>query len=148
MGRTQRVEGKLGEQVVVFLEPAKDPVPPMARTFTFGSGWHNAAPGEVRWAHGPAALSYYNTRSEPIRTDVRFVMSGVGERNLEIRVNETERFEAAITGERNEVKLKLTLQPGFNRIDLATREPAVRLSHERGQLRSFGLHEAIIAAVE
>jgi hypothetical protein len=73
-------------------------------------------------------------------------MSGVGERNLEINVNGTEKFGAAIVGDRNEVNLKVTLRPGFNRIDLDSREPAVRLSHGRGQLRSFGLQEATIAA--
>jgi hypothetical protein len=146
MGRTQQVEGKLGEQVVVFLEPVAKPEAPMARTFTFGHGWQNAAPGEARWAYGPAALSFYNPRNEPLCTNVRFVMSGVGTRTMEISVNGTEKFDAVIVGERNEINLKVTLRPGFNRIDMDSREPAVRLSHERGQLRSFGLHEATIAA--
>ena len=118
----------------------------MARTLTFGHGWQNAPPGEARWAHGPAALSYYNPRPEPVCRNVRFVMSGVGTRNLAINVNRTEKFDAAIVGERNEINLRLTLQPGFNRIDMESREPAVRLSNERGQLRSFALHEATIAA--
>lgn len=146
MGRTQRIEGKLGEQVVVFLQPAASPKVPMARSFTFGHGWHNAQPGEARWAYGPAALSYYNPRTEPVCTNVRFVMSGVGTRNLEINVNGTEKFGAVLVGDRNEINLKVTFRPGFNRIDMDSREPAVRLSHERGQLRSFGLHEATIAA--
>jgi hypothetical protein len=146
MGRTDRVEGGQGEQVVIFLQPAPKPEAPMARSFTFGHGWQSAQPGEARWAYGPAALSYYNPRAEPMCTNVRLVMSGVGERNLQISVNGTETFGRAITGERNELNLKLTLQPGFNRIDLQSREPAVRLSNARGQLRSFALHEATIAA--
>jgi hypothetical protein len=146
MGRTQQIEGTLEEQVVVFLEPAAKPEAPMARNLTFGHGWQNASPGEVRWAYGPAALSYYNPRSEPICTNVRFVMSGVGTRNLQFNVNGTEKFGAAIVGDRNEINLRVTLRPGFNRIDLDSREPAVRLSNERGQLRSFGLHEATIAS--
>ena len=114
----------------------------MAQTLTFGQGWQNAPPGEARWAHGPAALSYYNPRNQPVSAQVRFVMSGVGRRNLAINVNGTEKFDTAIVGERNEFSLRFVLQPGFNRIDLESREPAVRLSHERGQLRSFALHEA------
>jgi hypothetical protein len=145
MGRTQHVEGKLGEQVVVFLEPVAQPEAPMARNFTFGRGWQSAPPGEARWAYGPAALSFYNPRKEPICTNVRFVMSGIGTRNMQINVNGTEKFDAAIVGERNEINLKVTLRPGFNRIDMDSVEPAVRLSHERGQLRSFGIHEAAIA---
>jgi hypothetical protein len=148
MGRTQRVEGKQGEQVVVFLQPTDKPEIPMARNLTFGHGWQNAAPGEVRWAYGPATLSFYNPRVVPLPTNVRLVMSGVGERNLEIRVNGTEKFGRSISGDRNEINLPLVLQPGFNRIDLASREPAVRLSNERGQLRSFGLHEATIVAAQ
>lgn len=144
MGRTRQVEGKLGEDVVVFLEPAARPEAPMARNLTFGHGWQNAPAGEVRWAYGPAALSYFNPRSEAISTNLRFVMSGVGTRHLQIDVNGTEKFGAAIVGERNEINLKVTLRPGFNRIDLTSREPAVRLSNERGQLRSFGVHEATI----
>ena len=146
MGRTQRVEGRQGEQVVVFLEPSAQPVPPLARSLTFGHGWHNAAPGEARWAHGPAALSYYNPLKDPLCANVRFVMSGVGERNVQISLNGEESYDTLIAGERREVNLKLTLQPGFNRIDLESREPAVRLSHERGQLRSFAVHEATISA--
>lgn len=146
MGRTQWIEGEQGEQVVVFLEPVPQPEPPMARSLTFGQGWQNAAPGEARWAYGPAALSYYNPREQPVCTSVRLIMSGVGQRNLLIRVNGTESFGKAIFGERNEINFKLTLQPGFNRIDLQSLEPAVRLSNERGQLRSFALHEATIAA--
>jgi hypothetical protein len=146
MGRTQRVEGKQGEQVVVFLQPTDNPEIPMARNLTFGHGWQNAQPGEARWAYGPASLSFYNPRVVPLSTDLRLVMSGIGERNLQICINGSETFGRAISGERNEINLKLMLQPGFNRIDLMSREPAVRLSNERGQLRSFGLHEATIAA--
>jgi hypothetical protein len=71
-------------------------------------------------------------------------MSGVGRRNLEIEVNGAQKFEQVLEGEREEIVLEITLEPGFNRIDLQSREPAVRLSHERGQLRSFGLHEATV----
>jgi hypothetical protein len=74
------------------------------------------------------------------------VLSGVGERNLQIRVNGREEICHPLAGERNELNLRVTLQPGFNRFDLVSREPAVRLSHERGQLRSFAVHEAVVEA--
>jgi hypothetical protein len=144
MGRTQRIEGAQGEQIVVLLEPAAKTETPLARTLTFGRGWNNAPPGETRWAHGPAALSYFNPLEDPLCATVRLVISGVGERTVQIRVNGAEELDTAITPERKELNLNVTLQPGFNRIDLASREPAVRLSHERGQLRSFGLHEATV----
>jgi hypothetical protein len=146
MGRTQRVESAHGEHVVVFLEPAARPEVPVARSFTFGRGWQNAALGEPRWAYGPAALSYYNPLQRPMCTNVRMIMSGVGQRNLQFRINGRETMGTAISGERNEVNFKVTLQPGFNRIDIDSLEPAVRVSNERGQLRSFALHEATVAA--
>ena len=146
MGRTRRVEGKSGEQVVVFLEPAANPVLPMARTFTFGRGWQNARPGETRWAHGPAALSYYNPYSHPVPVKVRLVISGVGKRNLWIALNKVEVASLGIGERRNEFMLRLTLQPGINRLDMDTREPAVRLSNDRGQLRAFAIHEAVVQA--
>lgn len=148
MGRDQWIEGNQGEQIVVFLEPVAQPEPPMARSFTFGHGWQNAAPGEARWAYGPAALSYYNPREHPICLDVHFVMSGVGERNVDIRVNGALAFSTVVMRERQEIDLKLTLQPGFNRVDLQSREPAVRLSNARGHLRSFALHEATVAVAD
>src|SRR5258707_748166 len=63
-----------------------------------------------------------------------------------IRINGAEAIGTAIAGERNELNLKVTLQPGFNRIDLDSLEPAVRLSNAPGQLRSFALHEAVVMA--
>ncbi|MSU51179.1 MAG: hypothetical protein EXS37_19175 [Opitutus sp.] len=145
MGRTRVIEGAQGEQVVVLLEPASEPEAPMARNFSFGHGWQNAAPGEPRWAHGPASLSYFNPRNHYVCVNARFVMSGIGERNLQIRLNGTVPMGTAISGDRSELNLKLTLKPGYNRIDLSSREPAVRVSNERGHLRSFALHEATVA---
>jgi hypothetical protein len=77
---------------------------------------------------------------------VRLVLTGVGERNLIIRLNQDERFERCIKGERNEVNLWLRLKPGINRIDMESREPAVRVSNEPGHLRAFALHETSVRA--
>ncbi len=142
LGRTRLVEGRQGEQVVVFLQPSPNPEYPLARRLNFGHGWHSARPGEPRWAYGPAAMSYFNPQARPLEVKVRLVMSGVGERNLTIRLNGKERFDTRIEGPRNEINLKLTLKPGINRFDIASLEPAVRESNEPGQLRSFAVHES------
>jgi hypothetical protein len=146
MGRTDRIESAQSDQVVVFLQPAPRPEPPVARTLTFGQGWQNARPGEPHWAHGPAALSYYNPFSRPMERTVRLVVSGVGERNLRIRVNDAETITKSIHDDRNELCLRVTLKPGFNRIDVESAEPAVRVSNAPGHLRSFALHEATVDA--
>jgi phosphoglycerol transferase len=144
LGRTCMFEGPLREQVVVLLEPAPQPEAPVARTLTFGEGWQNAQPGEPRWAYGPAALSYYNPYARPLRTTVRLVVSGVGERHLLIRLNDGPSTEHRIASDRCEIDLRVTLRPGVNRVDVETREPAVRLSEDRGQLRSFAVHGAMV----
>lgn len=144
MGRTDRVEK--GDQVAVFLRPTQQPEPPMARSLTFGQGWQNAAPGEPRWAYGPAALSYYNPLSHAVPRNVRLVVSGVGERHLQIRVNDAAPIQKTICGDRNELCLHVLLKPGINRIDVKSAEPAVRVSNERGHLRSFALHQATVEA--
>jgi hypothetical protein len=144
MGRTKRIDGKAGEQVVVLLEPAAKPMMPMARSLTFGRGWHSAQPGQPRWAYGPATLSYYNPHSRPMPTRLRLTMSGVGQRNVRIRINQTETIAAVVDSSPNVVNVPVVLQPGFNRLDMDAREPAVRLNQESGSLRSFALHEAEI----
>lgn len=148
LGRDRWIEGSLHEQVIVFLQPAARPEPPHARTLTFGHGWQNPTAGEPRWAYGPAALSYFNPYPRPRRTEVKLVASGVGERTLVIRVNDGQRIERRITGAQREISLKLLLRPGINRIDVATLEPPVRLSDERGQLRSFAVHRTEVAMAD
>jgi hypothetical protein len=146
MGRTDRVESTQSDHVVVFLEPAKRPEPPVARSLTFGRGWQSATPGEPRWAYGPAALSYYNPFSRPMDRTVRLVVSGVDERTLQIRVNDAEPITKSICGDRKELCLPITLKPGFNRIDVETAAPAIRVSNAPGNLRSFALYEATVDA--
>lgn len=148
MGRTDRIEGRSGEQIVVLLQPAPKPIMPMARSLTFGRGWHNAPPGEPRWAYGAATLSYYNPMSRPMRTRLRLVMSGVDERNVRIRINEREVAAPAVNSAPNEVSVPVIMQPGFNRLDMQAQEPAVRLSQGGGHLRSFALHKAEIETDE
>lgn len=144
LGRTQRIEGPLREQVIVMLKPTARPHPPAAQSLTFGPGWQSPRPGEPRWAYGPAAFSYFNPHSRAMQAEVRLVMSGVGERRLTFHVNRSRAIEHTIAGQPSEVRLKLTLLPGFNRIDIASFEPAVRLSNAPGQLRSFAVHQVSV----
>ncbi|HVS50763.1 MAG TPA: hypothetical protein VHD62_00310 [Opitutaceae bacterium] len=144
MGRTQAIEGKFREQVVVLLRPAARPEPPVARGFTFGTGWQNAAPGEPRWAYGAAALSYFNPLPRSVRTSVRLVLSGIGERHVRVRVNGSDGLDARVGEAARTLLLRVTLQPGVNRLDLESREPPVRLSKAAGQLRAFAVHEATL----
>jgi hypothetical protein len=144
MGRTQRIEGRQGDQVAVLLEPVAKPKLPLARSLTFGQGWHNAPPGEARWAYGAAMFSYYNPAPQPVTADLRLVVSGAGERRLTLRVNDEEKAVAAIDEKRKEIRLRVTLRAGFNRVDLDSLEPASRLSQERGQLRTFAVHDTAV----
>ncbi len=144
MGRTERLDGKLGEQVVVMLQPSARPEAPLARTLTFGSGWHSPTAGEPRWAYGPATMSYFNPLHGPLTRNVRLVLSAVGERRVTIRLNGRELRSVELKDGRQEVEFEATLRPGFNRFDVDSPSPAVRVSHERGQLRSFAVHEATV----
>lgn len=144
MGRTRQIEGAQGDQVAVLLQPATPAKLPLARTLTFGQGWHNAPPGEPRWAYGPAAFSYYNPSPHAVQANLRLVVSGAGERNLRVRVNEEEKLAAIVGETRRDIRVPVTLRPGFNRIDLDSLEPALRLSQERGQLRTIAVHETAV----
>lgn len=140
LGRTDVIAGALGEQIVVLLEPNPAPQLPLARTLTFGHGWHSARPGEPRWAYGPAAFSYYNPTPKPRPATVRLSVAATGPRTVEIAFNGTGNTTARIGEIRQEISLLVTLRPGFNRFDLTSAEPARRLSQERGHLRSFAVH--------
>jgi hypothetical protein len=147
MGRTEHLEGRRGQQVVVLLRPAERPEKPMARHLTFGRGWHRARPDEPRWAYGPASLSYFNPLPRPATVRVRLVVTAVDERQLGIRFNNTQLIEVRPGRGRRDVELTLTLRPGPNRIDIDSRAPAVRVNQEQSGLRAFGLYEASVVPV-
>jgi len=148
LGRTAVIAGALSEQVVVILEPNSTPTLPLAHTLTFGHGWHNARPGEPRWAHGAAAFSYYNPTALPRPAIVRLTVSAAGPRTMKVLVNAGEKMTTAIGETCQAISLHVTLRPGFNRFDLTSTEPAQRLSQERGHLRSFAVHEAAVVIDE
>ncbi len=140
-GRTKFIEGKLGEQVIVFLQPSASPELPLARTLTFGRGWQAPAPGEPRWAYGPATMSYYNPFPREVKTQLRVVVSGAGPRHLSLSLNGEALREIRLDEQRSTITVRATLRPGPNQIDLRSAEPAVRLSEAVGQLRTFAVHD-------
>ncbi len=144
MDRSRRYESPTGEQVVVMLQPVARPEVPLARSLTFGLGWHEAHPGEPRWAFGPAALSYFNPADRPVHAQVRLSFSAVGRRHIEIRVNQVLTATAVLDEHRKEVRFDATWLPGPNRIDVDSAEPPVRLSQGQDQLRTFALHDSAV----
>jgi phosphoglycerol transferase len=143
-GRTQTITGPSGDQIVVFLHPQQSPVMPVARRLTFGQGWHEAARGNPRWAYGPASLSYFNPREQPLRCRLKLGISGARTRHVSLCVNDETRVDLQVDETRTALVIPVTLQPGMNRIDLDSLEPAVRLGMGRDQLRTFALHEAVV----
>lgn len=143
-GRTRVIESALREQVVVLLEPTAAPELPAARTLTFGRGWHNARPGDPRWAYGPATFSYFNPHAYRTPATLRLGLSGVGRREVRLRLNGDPPIAVEVGEERQVHTLALTLAPGFNRIDIESPQPAVRVSRLPGNLRSFAVHSTNI----
>ena len=148
LGRTNAIEGPLGEEVVVLLEPNLTPELPLARTLTFGRGWHSARAGEPRWAYGSGVFSYYNPTSLPRPATVRLTVSAAGSRTVNLVFNAGEKTTMEIGEAPREISLHFTLRPGFNRFDLHPVEPAQRLTQERGHLRSFAVHATAVALEE
>lgn len=157
LGRAERIEGARREQIVVRLRPAEKPVPPMARTLTFGRGWHRPPPGaltggswaEPRWAYEAATMSCYNPYPEARWFALRLGLSGAGKvRSLRVAVNAAEQLSVKLDGEEREFRLRVRLEPGANRFDFTSAEPAVRLSQERRQLRVFALHAAEVSLTD
>ena len=138
-GRSEHINGIAGEQVAVLLHPEPQREIPFARSLTFGQGWHESRPGEIRWAYGPAAFSYFNPYAWPVSGEVMLTLCGVDHRQVRISVNDADRREVAIDQTQSKIHLTTTFQPGPNRIDLWSEQPAIRLSEERDQLRSFGV---------
>jgi sulfur carrier protein ThiS len=104
-------------------------------------------PGQPRWAYGPATMSYYNPFPWPVRMRLNFVVSGAGTnpRSFAVRVNGESVHESRVADRSSEVALKATLRPGPNHFDLESREPAVRLSEGRAQLRMFAIHDTDVS---
>jgi hypothetical protein len=147
-GRTPALVSPAQQQVLVRLHPVAHPVPPVATNFTFGQGWNNRsdARGPLRWANGPASLSYFNPYPQPIRASIHFHLSAESRRHLNLRVNGAPVADMFIDRTVATLALpRLVLQPGVNRFDFSTTEPAIRESEERSRLRAFAINSAALA---
>ena len=143
-GYHEMVSGNLNEQVVVRLRPGAHPVKPLARNLTFGTGWHEARPGNPRWAYGPATLSFLNSTGRPLPCQLRLTLSSVDARHVVIEVNGTKALETTADGTQRELQIPVTLPPGVSEVDLASPEPPLRLSFGQDQLRAFAVYKATV----
>ena len=145
LGYDRRVQGTGGQQVIVLLNPHKNPVLPLGRALTFGRGWHPRPEDGVRWANDDAVMSYFNPHDRPLEADVRLELVGVSPREVVLLQN-GRRIQSVQTGDQpvELVVPRLELAPGVNRFLLTSPEPAKRLSTGRYQLRTFGLKSSSI----
>lgn len=145
VGRPIVLESPRGDLVLVALQPADEPRPPLARGPVFGLAWHRPKDSlvdvEKRWAWGNAVLSYHNPDPVPLRASVRFRLHVQGPRTVELwhagRVLMREAFED--DGDRWVEIAPFELLPGVNRFDLRSDRAAERRKAGRGGLRSFAL---------
>lgn len=145
LGYARRLEGEVGNQVIVFLKPKAEPVLPLGRTLTYGRGWHPRPDDGVRWAGDRAALAYFNPYPQSLHARLHFELVGVTPR--EVLLEQNDRPLARVTTGDQPVNLDLAdvrLEPGINQFMLRSQEPARRLGTGRYQLRAFGLKEAEI----
>ncbi|MGH7944707.1 MAG: hypothetical protein ACREH8_00800 [Opitutaceae bacterium] len=145
LGYDQRLQGAGGQQVVVLLNPHRNPVLPLGRAFTFGRGWHPRPEDGVRWANDDAVLSYFNPYDRPLTCELRFELVGISSREVIMDQN-GRRVHAVQTGEEPVEMLlqRLELAPGVNCFRFHSPEPAKRLSTGRYALRTFGLKASTI----
>lgn len=149
LGYDRRIQSPLGGQIAVLLRPAAVARPPLARLFTYGRGWHPRVEEGVRWAYGPAVLSYFNPFDRPITVMAELTLEAVGPRRI-VLLHE-DRAAGAVQADRAGCVLRvpaLVLTPGVNRFRLQADAPPDRQGAGRYQLRSFGLSRTALTILE
>lgn len=119
LGYAQRLQGSVGNQVVVLLKPKSDPVLPLGRVLTYGRGWHPRPDQGVRWAGDRAALSYFNPHPQPLRAQLAFQLVAASPR--EVILEQNGRVVRSVTTGDQPVTLEgaeVSLEPGGNRLVL------------------------------
>jgi hypothetical protein len=145
LGYPSALESARGDQVVVLLRPRAQVEPPLARSFTYGQGWHPVPEQGWRWAFDDAALSYFNPYPYAITADLRLNTLAVTPRELVLeRDGEPVRRFTAAEAPHRWVVSQLELAPGINRFKLCSTAPGVRRNGGRNQLRSFGVEESSV----
>jgi len=144
LGYRDRLEAPDGDQIVVRLQPAENPRPPLGASLTYGHGWHNVSDRGVRWAYEDAVLSYYNPYPHPLPAVLKFTVQGVALRPIVVEFDGRLLRELAAGPTPQPVAADLSLRPGVNLIHLRSSERAIRRSQGQNQLRSFGVSEASV----
>ncbi|MDO8539737.1 MAG: hypothetical protein Q7S40_04790 [Opitutaceae bacterium] len=142
LGYTRRIQGTLGNQVVILLNPRAKPVLPLARALTFGQGWHPRGSDGIRWANDDAMLSYFNPYDHPITAAVKLTLVGVTDRDLSLELDGRgiRRIRVGASPVVLEIP-ELLLPPGINVLALRSSAPPVRTGTGRYQLRTIGLQD-------
>src|SRR5690606_39068381 len=124
LGYRERLRGLGGQQVVVLLNPRRDPVLPLGSGLTLGRGWHPRPEDGVRWANDDAVMSYYNPYPRPLAAELRLEILGVSEREVVLQRNG--RPVQAVHAGAAPVEMvlpRLELEPGVNCFLLHSPEP-------------------------
>ncbi|MDO8539741.1 MAG: hypothetical protein Q7S40_04810 [Opitutaceae bacterium] len=145
LGYHQRIESARGHQTVVLLNPAARPTFPLARTLTYGLGWHTRILEGVKWANSDAILSYFNPYDRRLPASLELIVEAVSERDVWIERDGRElgRIHAGKVPIPLRVP-RLDLEPGVNVFELRSNQPGRRLGTGQYQLRTFGLHDLFL----
>ncbi len=150
LGYSRVIDGEQG-QVAVMLNATGNPELPLGTILTPGEGWYSRVESEsgvdVRWAHGPSALMYFNPLDRPLPVNLELTLVGAGERTVEIGYR-GETLAKVQIGDKPVAlpPVAVDLHPGVNRIDVRTHEPTLRLIRKQYGLRSVGLVKATVTS--
>lgn len=140
LGYDRVISGRMGNQVVILLQPAADPPPPFARSFTPGRGWNLRPESGVRWGGGTVMLSFHNPLRVPVAltATLELVGASAGEVQLWRGDQRIARAPLGTTSSRLVVD-GLEMAPGLYVFRLESSPAAMRGAGGRGPLRVIGL---------
>jgi hypothetical protein len=147
LGYPETLRGEQGNQVVVRLNPSRQPKKPLGRTFTHGRGWQLRPEGNTRWGEDVTVLSYYNPYGVPLQAEAQLELVGVSSQEVIVELGDIEVGRGRIAPQPSTLMLALELKPGVNIFRLKTSEPARRRGQGRNQLRAVGMRSATIQIV-
>lgn len=148
LGYRRRLQGELGNQVVVLLNPSRHPKLPLGQTFTYGRGWQMRPDGDVRWGESETVLSYFNPYPVPLQAEARLELIGERPQEVSVRLGDRQVGSARIDAQLSTLELKhLELKPGVNVFRLVSSEPARRRGQGRHQLRAMGIKHSSVRIV-
>jgi hypothetical protein len=150
LGYSERWADDAEERIAIRLRPVAEPVLPLAGRLTLGEGWHRRPElgpdgRPVQWSFGSAVMNGFNPTQRPQPVAIQLAMAGASEREFELRLNgAVVHREFLATQLRDLNPIEVTLQPGSNRFDLVSSEPALRVHDGRNGLRALGVARAAL----